>query len=248
MRRLWVLIKIGIGFVFLINGAAWALYANPEPFFEHSYSGHGLTWSAVDPIDEASADQALAKAAMILADSPLGAPERSYKAFDTNNSWRTKLFFASVPKAGGVTYYPFAKREAYLSGADVASDVLIKDAYRVTPPRTLTYYLVHEFTHLRIGELTGPIEYHRLPKWIMEGICDVVALGMMDEAEIAQMFTWDGTPLERMQSHGSYPIERALVSFAHLHLGLSPRDLISEPMDRSDVMDLMKSTGIKGAL
>lgn len=62
------------------------------------------------------------------------------------------------------------------------------------------------------------------------------------------MMTWDGTPLARMQAHGSYPIERALVSFAHLHLGLSPRDLISEPMDRDEILGLMKDAEIKGAL
>jgi len=73
-------------------------------------------------------------------------------------------------------------------------------------------------------------------------------LGMMSEAQIQQIFAWEGTDLSRMQAHGSYPKERALVSFAHLNLGLSPLDLISEPMGKDEIMKAVEASDLRGEL
>ncbi len=229
-----------------VNLSFWAIIAFATPFFSHVKTAEGLSFYGAVPHDPIEAEERLRTAAKLLAQSPLGAPERGYRAFTTNGDWRGKLFFAPAPEAGGVAYYPFSRRNVFLSGADLGADALIKDGTLITPPRTLTYYLVHEFTHLRIGELTGPVEYHRLPKWIMEGMCDFVALGPMSEAEIKRVTRWAESPLARMQAYGSYPVARAAVSFAQAHLGIAPKELISNQMSWDEIASHMRGAGYGG--
>lgn len=248
MRQLWRVLRWALYLYVSVHAVVWVIYANPGMLFAYSHQADGLTLHSVEPIDPEHADLVLTRVAKTLDASPLGGLKTSPSAYDTGNTWRTPLFFASVRQAGGVTYYPFSTRNAYLAGMDLANDVLVKGPFRMTPPRSLSYYLVHEFTHLRIGELTGPIAYHLLPRWIMEGICDVVALGVMDKAQIQNILDWQGTDLALMETYGSYPIERALVSFAELDLGLSPSDLISDPITRAEILERATAKSKAGEL
>lgn len=241
----WVARIAGVSLAAMLafNLCFWAAIVHSAPFFDHIKTVDGLSLYGNGDIDPSAAEARLRTTAQILSKSPLGPPESEFSPFVTHGDWRSLFYFAPVPAAGGVAYYPFSRRNVFLSDAVVNADVLIKGKLRVAPPRTLTYYLVHEFTHLRIGEVSGPLAYHQLPKWIMEGICDLVALGPMTDSEIRDVLSWQSTALARMQAHGSYPKERAAVSFAQSYLGLSPKALISNPMSWIEIASHMAEEG-----
>jgi hypothetical protein len=49
--------------------------------------------------------------------------------------------------------------------------------HTVPPPRTLSYYLIHEITHLMVADRVGAVGIVRMPRWVNEGFADYVALG-----------------------------------------------------------------------
>ena len=114
-----------------------------------------------------------------------------------------------------------------------SADRLIKGDNTMTPPRTLTYYGVHELTHLTHMAAIGRLNYLLQPTWVREGLADYAALGPADPATIAAVTSWTGRRLPLMQTYGSYPEFR--VQFTQALATRSLQDLLT--LSRLDTKD-----------
>jgi hypothetical protein len=95
-----------------------------------------------------------------------------------DEGWPVRLFFAGSPRASGLTYPVTSTRNVFLRHADLRQNRLRRgDILTVPPPRTLSYYLIHEITHLMVAERVGALRIVRMPRWVNEGFADYVALG-----------------------------------------------------------------------
>ncbi len=242
----------GIGWLILgvicMNVAFFAFLANPRFLFAHAVTNGPLTFYATTPLDRAATTAFLDDVSERMSASVLGPPEADYALYSTDETWRKRLFFTYLQRAGGVTYVPFGPRNAFLTGADIPRDRLLKKGADIVPPRTLSYYAVHELTHLRMAEMLPSLDYHRLPRWVREGVPDFVALGPVSQDARKDILEWAGTPLERMITYGSYPLERVLVDFALGHLALPIETLISQPMTEAEIMSLLETARQEGRL
>ena len=103
-----------------------------------------------------------------------------------------------------------------MSGANIEADRLTKGDYVIMPPRTLSYYLKHELTHIVQIERLGTLRYVAMSRDVREGVADYVALGSADEtlrsAVAAHIPGADRLPL--MQAHGVYPEFHVMVGDA----------------------------------
>lgn len=248
MRWLWRSLGALVAVSVILTVALLALIARPGIFFAHAVTHERLSFLSTTAQPEAATRAFLEDVSERLNASVLGPPEQEYTLYSTDMTWRTKLFFTYVQKAGGVVYVPIGPRHAFLTGSDIPNDRLLKAGATIVPPRTLSYYAVHELTHLRMAEMVPVLDYHRLPRWVREGIPDYVALGPVSTSEKDAILDWGGTHLSRMIAHGSYPMERVLVDFALNSLAIPVEALISNPMDRSEILAMLRTARQKGQL
>ena len=212
-----------------------ALFAYPKVLFAHHYTANGLTLYADRSHNATATQELLERISSAMSQSPLGAPERHYELYSVRSKWREKLFFAPAPKAGGVVYPPITSRHTFLTAINPKGDRLIKGTAVIKPPRTLSFYMLHELTHLRMFEILGSVGFYRMPHWVREGMPDYVALGPLMQSERAEILNWSRARFDLVQRFGAYPKERALVSYYIDHLGFSPEVLMSlrTPMDEA---------------
>ena len=228
LRRLVRVILAGI---LVATTAVVMAYAAPAAFFKYEVAIGGLTLRSDRPIDEAAAAQWLDKVSTSLSSSSISQPVQPVTFHVAHTKWREKLFFLIVPNAGGVVYPLISRNNAFLTSIDASADRLSKNGHILLPPRTATYFAVHEATHLAMAQKMGAIRIHLLPRWIREGVADFAALGPM-KPHLAQhlLMTTRGEPpsLQMMIDHGSYPILRAKVSLALAQAGCTTPDLLSQ--------------------
>ncbi len=204
---------IGVSFA-LVMPVYILLMAAPTLAFSHSGGDERITFHSSTPIPQDTAQVAAAEAWAALQDTPFGAPDHGIDVFITNGGWRDWIYFRPAPSAGGLTYPLFSRRNVFLSGVDFEAGRLVKDDFVVPEPRDLTYYLVHEITHLRHAEVMGPIAMFYSPFWVREGVPDIAALGLAPEEMVQRGLA--GEDLPRLE-HGSYPHERVCVTLALRH-------------------------------
>jgi len=222
-----VVIKI-VSFAFAafvaVNVLVLLVIAFPGWAFAHEGGTDRLRIHATEPVPDAAADWANGvMAALDASDLPPGAGP--FHIYVTGDTWRETVFFTNVQRAGGVVY-PFAKSHLFLSGADFEADRLIKGDTVIIPPRTLTYYAMHEITHLTHLARAGAIGYLRTPVWIREGVPDYIALGPAQD-EVVRDIARAGDLLELMKAHGAYPNHRLAVTRALETRSID--DLLSNP-------------------
>lgn len=187
----------------------------PGPAFDVERSGGRVTFHANTPIPdhvtELGEEITAAFDALVL---PL--PAQGVDVWLVDEGWRAHLFFAGSPRASGLTYPVASSRNVFLRHADLASNRLIRSGRPVPPPRTLTYFLVHEITHLAVAEYAGQVAITRIPRWVNEGLADFVALGPATPGMVRRAAV--GAPLPR-DVFGTYPSERICVTLALARLG-----------------------------
>lgn len=227
--------------VLTVASAIGVAYAFPAPFFAHKAQVGQVRVYSDAPLDP-SAHQFLSGLDVqpLLADLPKWAgPLDIYIA---QGGWRQVFFIDLLADgAGGVTYTPVAPRHFFLSGADFAADTLVRDTYRITRPRSLTYYIRHETNHLAMAQVLGRIGLHTHPRWVIEGVADLAALGRPDRL---RMLSWIGggpTHLRDRVAFGSYPRERLLADWALHHRGME--FLLTSTLPEDDAWALMKTDG-----
>ena len=222
------------------------LFAYPKVLFAHHFTAGGLTLYADRSHNAKATQELLERISSAMSQSPLGAPERHYELYSIRSKWREKLFFAPAPKAGGVVYPPITSRHTFLTAMDPKGDRLIKGTAVIKPPRTLSFYMVHELTHLRMHEILGSVGFYRMPHWVREGMPDYVALGSLTQSERAEILDWSGARFDLVQRFGAYPKERALVSYFIDHLGFSPEVLMSMRTQMDEALRIARADGFGG--
>lgn len=198
-----------------MNAVFAVLVAFPSIFFQYSGGTDRLRVHATSPLPETVEDWARTVMADLDA-GPLPPGKGAFHIYITGDGWQNRLFFAPVPGAGGLVYPMFSHANAFMSQADLTTDGLYHQGMLITPPRTASYYALHELTHLIQARILGGIGYFRTPRWIIEGMADYVALGPASAAARQAVATLPPgrVPLEVMMDHGSYPIYRVRITDA----------------------------------
>ncbi len=229
------------GSVLIAAALVGAAFAFPAPFFVHRLQVGQVRLLSATPLDTA----ALAYLEgldlnPVLPDLPrLNGPLDIYIA---QGGWRQAFFIDLLANgAGGVTYTPVASQHIFLSGADFAEDVLIRDGTRIASPRSLTYYIRHEVNHLAMARAFGPIRFHLHPLWVTEGIADLAGLGRPNRAEMLHQMGGRPTTLDDMIAFGSYPRERLLADWALYQRG--SEFLVNTRIDEAEAWAMMLADG-----
>lgn len=194
----------------LVTPAVVVLFYAPAMVFEHSAGDGRITFHSTQPLPEQAARDAAAQAWAAMQDTPFGQPDTLIDVYVTGGSgWRHQVFFYPATWAGGLTYPIFSDSMIFLRDVDLEAGRLVGDDGPIPDPRDLTYYLVHEMTHLAHGAHVGPIEFLLTPHWVREAVPELAALGPADAALVQAAMA--GAELPRAV-FGSYPLERACAS------------------------------------
>lgn len=211
------------GVCFLLALAVVTLIAAPTLAFSHSAGDERIRFHATQPLPQEAVLRAGAEAWGELQDTPFGQPDHGVDVFIVGGGWRHRLFFAGALWAGGLTYPAFWQDRVILRDVDLDEGALIYDGAPVPPPRDLTYYLVHEITHLRHAEALGAIAMFRVPAWVREGVADLAALGPAGPELMAAAMAGEDLPRARF---GSYPIERVCATMVLAQPGMTMERLL----------------------
>jgi hypothetical protein len=224
-------------FLSLIGIISW-----PKPLFAFSLSVGKITVASDRPIPAGGGERLLRDCERLLERSPLTAKSREYRLYVTNADWRHRLFFVGSPNAGGVAYNLSLRSNAFLSGADFETGRLIKWGYVTTPPRTLAYFCAHELTHVVTGEHTGLIGFLRLPEWVREGFADYVAIEHRQSFEqLRDALGERPVDIPMMQTYGSYPRYRLLVTYFIEKQGWSVEQLLNTRLTTDEALAIMRA-------
>jgi hypothetical protein len=205
----------GLSLVLAAYAGLFALLAWPDPLFRHERAGGLVTFHATSPLPPEAIPLAREVTAALGA-SPLGLPSHPVDIWLVDEGWPVQVFFAGSRRASGLTYPVTSTRNVFLRHADIAQNRLIRGPLTVPPPRTLSYYLIHEITHLMVAERVGAWRIVRMPRWVNEGFADYVALGPSTPQMVA--LSRDGARLP-VDIWGTYGRERVCVTLALERLG-----------------------------
>jgi hypothetical protein len=143
--------------------------------------------------------------------SPLGLPGRQVDIWLVDEGWPVRLFFAGSLRASGLTYPGDVDPERVPAPCRHGGKTGCAGRLAVPPPRTLSYYLIHEITHLMVAERVGAWRIVRMPRWMNEGFADYVALGPAPPQMVA--LAEAGAPCPP-RHWGTYGRERVCVTLA----------------------------------
>jgi hypothetical protein len=167
---------LGLALTLAAYGGLFAALAWPDPLFRHARGGGLVTFHATSSLPPEATTLAEKVTAAFVA-SPLGLPAHEVDIWLVDEGWPVRLFFAGSPRASGLTYPVTSTRNVFLRHADIEANRLRRGSMVVPPPRTLSYYLIHEITHLMVADRVGAWRIVRMPRWVNEGFADYVALG-----------------------------------------------------------------------
>lgn len=219
-----------------------ALIVWPQPLFAFSLTVGKITVSSDRPIPADGGMRVLGDCGRLLERSPLTAASAHYHLYVANEDWRQRLFFAVHPNALGATYYSGPGGNAFLSQANFDTNRLIHRGYVATPPRTLAYFCAHELTHVVTGEHIGMVALLRLPEWVREGIADYVAIEKRESFEQLRAAIGDRpVDVRMMQTYGSYPRYRLLVTYFIERKGWSVEQLFATKLSTDEALTIMRA-------
>lgn len=153
------------------------LVLNAEYLFEFFISHGNLKLYSDHPFDLDKGLDILKEVERRLESSPLYDRDRPHLGFVCNDAWRSEFFLQGKGKYGGLSYCSIAPH-VFFAKARIDDDVVLSARGKpVAAPRTLTYYVTHEFCHAVVRYTVGNSDFSKLPKWLSEGYPDFVALG-----------------------------------------------------------------------
>ncbi len=163
------------------------LVRNAEYLFKHSVTHGSLQFYSDTPFDREKGQEILKEAERRLSASPIYDKNQTHLGFICNTTWRSEHFLQGKAKYGGLNYFSIVPH-VFFAKSRIEDDVMLSPQDRpIAPPRTLTYYVVHEFTHSMVGQAVRENRWRSLPKWLSEGYPDYVALspGLTYKAALA---------------------------------------------------------------
>ena len=207
------------------------LVLNAEYLFEYFVSHDNLKLYSDRPFDLDKGARILRETQRRLSASPVYDPKRPHLGFVCNDTWRSEFFLQGKDKYGGLSYCSIAPR-VFFAEARIDDDVVLSPRGRpIAAPRTLTYYVTHEFSHAVVRYTVGNERFSKLPKWLFEGYPDFVALGpdfTYDEAVTAYK---NRDPRVNGTMAGDYMLYDVLTAFYLDHKKIKVNDLLADPPD-----------------
>ena len=221
--------------------ACGGLIVWPKPLFAYSLATGKVVLASDRPIPATAGDRMLRDCERLLERSPLRPEGARYRLYIANEQWRRRIYFFRHAAALGVSYYYGLGGSAFLSGADFATGRLVHRGYLAPPPRTLAYFCAHELTHIVTGEHVGVVNLLRMPEWVREGIADYVAIENRESFEQLRQSLGD-RPVDplMMQTYGSYPRYRLLVTYFIEKQGWSVAQLLNTRLSFDEALALMR--------
>ena len=212
MRRIFARVFLAIAvLVFCGIGSAYALLNAPQLLFPyHAQEGRLDLWSD-EPFELEAAHRLLADAETRIHRSILD-DRRSHGVVIANRKWHRHLVFLWNYGAAGLNWYPIT-RNVFIRSANVAQNQVIRPSGKaVEPPRTLAYYIAHEIGHTLTAEHMGLWRYHRLPRWLREGVADYIGFGGKVDVDRLMRALRTGDPDLDPKKSGTYARYRLLVA------------------------------------
>lgn len=169
------IIKRVLGVLALLAGLVAVPLLYPDPLFEHA-TRHGVFDVKSDrPIDPAIA-QVIADAERRLRTSELLQRDDRFQMYICNDPWRLLLFTRSTQLGGAAD--PLT-RNIYLREVDVRRNRLIGPDGEIADAdvRPLSYFIAHEAAHVMAGRRFGRLAFFNAPKWLTEGVADMIGKG-----------------------------------------------------------------------
>ena len=105
----------------------------------------------------------------------------------------------------------------------------------IAHPRTLTYYISHEFTHTIMGRNLSDRTWRRLPHWIFEGYPDYVGLGPEYTYEVALKAYEYRDPRVKGTMAEDYMRYGAMVAYALEKKKLTVEELFMNPPEEDEL-------------
>ena len=194
------------------------------------------------PIDAAGGERLLRDCEALLERSPIKPESLRYHVYVTNDDWRHRLFFLMRAKPLGLTYYYGFGGSAFLGGANFETGRIVHWRYVAPPPRTLAYFCAHELTHVITGEHVGMAAFLRMPDWVREGIADYVGFEHRQSFERLREALGERPVDNRMmQTYGSYPRYRLLVTYFLEKKNWSVDELLATRLSEDEALAIMRA-------
>jgi len=224
-------VAAGTAILFVLIQAT--LLLNPEPLFGHHIAYRNFRVHSVDPIPS-EITTVLDRAAHLLSRSPIYDPSQTHDICLCQGTRMVKFLLLREVHFGA----NIATGTTFITYGDVMNDrsTWFHPAERESPVRTLSGVIVHEIIHHQIRTRVGFRADRRLPEWVKEGYCDVVAHESGVDPE------WG---IDLLLSRGSeagtlrHFTERVMVDVLLNDAGWSVEDLLTRPPDRKETLDLV---------
>ena len=228
-----VLKRLGVaaGMVVLLVLIQATLLLYPDPLFSHHIAYRNFRVHSVDPIP-AEITTVLDRTAYLLSRSPIYDPSQIHEICLCQGTRMVKFLLLREVHFGA----NIATGTTFITYGDVVNDrsTWFHPAEGESPSRTLSGVIVHEIIHHQIRTRVGFRADRRLPEWIKEGYCDVVARESGVDPE------WG---IDVLLSRGSkagtlrHFTERIMVDYLLNDAGWSVDDLLTRPPDRKETLD-----------
>lgn len=206
----------------------------PALFEYHAQHGRLHLYSD-RPFQEKNALEILTEVDRRLSRSPMY-ERKENAAFICNDPWKENFFLRSSQKIGGDNHYPTAPH-AFLTRGLVDENALYSPRGRpIAPPRTLTYYLTHEFTHTVMGRSLTNKNWKKLPHWLFEGYPDYIGLGPSYTYETALRAYRERDPRVNGTMAEDYMRYGVMVAYAVEKLKIPTPELMSAPPDADEIL------------
>lgn len=159
----------------LPTGLITALLLYPAPLFAHATRSGAFDIKSDRPIDPAVA-KVIADAERRLRTSDLLQPDDRFQLYICNDSWRLLLFTRSTQLGGAAD--PLT-RNIYLREVDIRRNRLVGPDGEIADAdvRPLSYFIAHEAAHVMAGRRFGRLAFFNAPRWLTEGVADIIGKG-----------------------------------------------------------------------
>jgi hypothetical protein len=169
------IIKGTLGAVALLVVLVLAPVLYPDPLFAHAARHGAFDIRSDRPIDPAMA-QVIADAERRLRTSSLLQPDDRFRVYICNEPWRLLLLARSTQLGGAAEP---VTRNIYLREADIRGNRLIGPDGEIADAevRPLSYFIAHEAAHVLEGRRFGRLALVKAPKWLSDGLADMIGKG-----------------------------------------------------------------------
>jgi hypothetical protein len=197
--------------VFCGIGSAYALLNIPQLLFPYNAQEGRLSLWSDEPFEAEAVHRLIADADTRIRRTVLD-DHRSHGVVIANKEWHRHLVFLWNYGAAGLNWYPIT-RNVFIRTASIAQNRVIRPQGKaVEPPRTLAYYIAHEIGHTLTAEHVGLWRYHRLPRWLREGVADYIGFGGKVDVDKLLRALRAGDPDLDFKKSGTYARYRLLVA------------------------------------